>query len=718
MVISEQSERPCSRIGLLALQKISIPLNNLKEKFDRYLDEDYSGEQDFLRPTHHELQNLANPAFFPGSSEDMNPLKVLSARHVATKEYFGPIMASYRSNVSFQESFLRDNKLFADIKCNNGTYSFLHPIEIAAALGMPKEVKGMSFAVPDEPSEAFRLLGNIYVPFQSGQAWIKIYSLLYPMTMICTQEIGTLWKSYVIDFSVCRIRHVDNLFLVAERTRDNADQCVPTQKFACWKGTSRLVYDASLGDEMLHRQLCPCEVPGSKECALQTGRVSVSGADETGTDAITFLLPEKTIVVNRNNLPVRTLDFGAFFGTAISTKTVDALNKAELACNTISGSLVLHPNQQLPGVVIIVPTIRIVRELRDEIEFGSVEDCITVRRKQSNPEKVHEILQHLRVTEIVELSGRSFQIMCDSYDANIQQLQIRPRLRCWSLQHDEFEYLHMWTVVCKTIGHTTQTMCDNVNFLGHATQLAFENVTVLGACVQMFNHLFPYHQPVYIASAKDGCWVIARKTEGSDPHPQMMLPCEDNLMRRTARPNVEHLTAGPQILHFQNGGGSLQAKLYDERGRQNLDRLRNADICLALDSKGIAIRLENVAGTMLATIEAKTTNDRTITCVLDEIAHSYLLGFAQMWRRLSNQPLCTCTIVWISGLRTTDTSFDQIQLAWRFANKWFGTEGEVRFVIGGKQIMPQVSIGEIGLANQKIHVVLPLHGAAPRQTEM
>ena len=113
---------------------------------------------------------------------------------------------------------------------------------------------------------------------------------------------------------------------------------------------------------------------------------------------------------------------------------------------------------------------------------------------------------------------------------------------------------------------------------------------------------------------------------------RMLGDCSDNgrflshLLRRTARPNVEHLTAGPQMLHFQNGGVRLKAKLCDERGCQDLNRLANADISLAIT----------------------TTNDHAKTIVLDELANSYLLGFAQMW----NKPLCTCTIVWISGLRT------------------------------------------------------------------
>ena len=303
----------CTFEQITALQKISVPVKaswrSQLEKIDRYLNEEYNGDHDFLRPTHQELQNLANPAFFPGTFANMNQLKVLAARNVAVKEQFGPIMASYRSNVSFQESFLRDNKLFADIKRNNGTYLFLHPMEIAAALGMPKKVRGMNFAIPDEPSDAFRMLGNMYVPFQSGQAWIKIYCLLDPTTVVCMQEVGLLWKSYMIDFSECQIRHVE------QGRKDLADRCVPTQKFACWKGTSRLVYDASLDDESLHQQICPCEVPGSKDCALQTARVSVSGADEIGTEAVTFLFTEKTIVVNRCNIPKCTLELGAFFGT-------------------------------------------------------------------------------------------------------------------------------------------------------------------------------------------------------------------------------------------------------------------------------------------------------------------------------------------------------------------------------------------------------------------
>ena len=708
----------CTFEQIAALQKISMPLNSKLEKIDRYLSEDYSGDQDFLKPTHQELQNLANPAFFPGTFANMNQLKVLAARNVATKEQFGPIMASYRSNVSFQESFLRDNKLFADIKCNNGTYLFLHPLEIAAALGMPKKVRGMNFAVPDEPSEAFRMLGNMYVPFQSGQAWIKIYCLLNPMTVVCMQEVGLLWKSYMIDFSDCQIRHVDNLYLVIQGSSDIGEQCVPTQKFAYWKGTSRLVYDASLDDETLHHQICPCEEPGSKECALQTGRVSVSGADGNGAEAITFLFAGRTVVVNRCNLPNRIVEFGTFFGTSISTITVDALNRHEIAPKTISGRIILHPNQPLPGVVIMTPTVGSARELKEDVTFGKGDDCITVKCKQLNPERIHELTQQIGATVLAELSGWHFQTMCDPYDAKIQQLQIRPRPRCWSLQHDEFEYLlhiHMWTLVCKTIGQTKQSTNSNINFLGHEIWIAFDDVAVLSACVQMFNRIFPYHQPVHIASYKDGSWAIARTIDGSAQRSQACFSCDDSLTRKISRPAVEHLTAGPLILHFKTGGAGFQAKLYDERGSQDLNRLRKADVNLALENKGIAVRLEHIAGEKLAMIEVKTGINHARTIVLDELAHSYLLGFAQMWRRMSNQPLCTCTIVWISGLRTiftvpTDTSFDQIQLAWRFANKWFGADSQVRFVIGGKQIMPQIRIGEVGQANQKIHVVLPLQG--------
>ena len=652
----------------------------------------------------------------------MNQLKVLAARNVAAKEQFGPIMASYRSNVSFQESFLRDNKLFADIKCNNGTYLFLHPIEIAAALGMPKKVRGMNFAIPDEPSDAFRMLGNMYVPFQSGQAWIKIYCLLDPTTVVCMQEVGLLWKSYMIDFVECQIRHVDNLYLVVQGREDLGDQCVPTKKFACWKGTSRLVYDASLDDESLHQQICPCEVPGSKECALQTGRISVSGADEIGTLAVTFLFTEKTIVVNRCNIPTCTLEFGTFFGTSISMTTVEALNRHEIASKTISGKIILHPNQPLPGVVIMTPAIESVRELKEDVNFGKGEDCITVRCSELNPERVHEVLMRFGVTAIAELSGWHFQTMCDPYDNKIQQLQIRPKPRSWSLQHDEFEYLlhiHMWTVVCKTIGQSKQSASNHVNFLGHQNWISFDDVAVLSACVQMFNRIFPYHQPVHIASNKEGCWAITRNIEDPALHSQATFPCEVNQWRRTPRTNVEHLTAGPQILHFKKGGAGLQAKIYDERGCQDLNRLRKAEVNFALENKGIAIRLETAAGDKFAKIEAKTSLNHAMTIILDELAQSYLLGFAQMWRRMSNQPLCTCTIVWISGLRTTftvptDTSFDQIQLAWRFANKWFGAESQVRFVIGGQQIMPQVRLGEIGQANQKIHVVFFLHGGGAK----
>ena len=124
-------------------------------------------------------------------------------------------------------------------------------------------------------------------------------------------------------------------------------------------------------------------------------------------------------------------------------------------------------------------------------------------------------------------------------------------------------------------------------------------------------------------------------------------------------------------------------------------------------------------GETIVTIEGKRPTEQIRTEVLDELASSYLSGFAQMWRGLSKSALCTYTVIWISGLRTRftaprDTTMQDIQLAWKFANQWFGTDGELRFVVQGKQIMPQVSLGEIGQENLKIHAVLPIHGGGAK----
>ena len=203
-----------------------MPWNEQSENILRYLDED-ARDESILKPTNQELLNLANPQYFAGAQGGVNPIKVLAARNVATKNHFGPIMASYRTNANFQESFLKDHKLLANIKCINGKYLFLHPIEIAAALGMPKEVRRKSFAIPDEPTEAFRLLGNMYVPFQSGQAWIKINFLINPeSTYVCMKEVAKLWKTCMFDFTDCRIRRIDHVFSVEPRTADATDECV------------------------------------------------------------------------------------------------------------------------------------------------------------------------------------------------------------------------------------------------------------------------------------------------------------------------------------------------------------------------------------------------------------------------------------------------------------------------------------------------------------
>ena len=132
------------------------------------------------------------------------------------------------------------------------------------------------------------------------------------------------------------------------------------------------------------------------------------------------------------------------------------------------------PEPTATWIVLVTPTMQPVRELRDEITFGQGEDCIVVTCRQLNPEKIHDVLRDLRVADIVELSGWQFQIMRDPYETNIQQLQIRPRLSSWSLQHDEFEYLlqiHIWTIVCNTVAKNRQTNGKCVDFLGHETSM-------------------------------------------------------------------------------------------------------------------------------------------------------------------------------------------------------------------------------------------------------
>ena len=339
-------------------------------------------------------------------------------------------------------------------------------------------------------------------------------------------------------------------------------------------------------------------------------------------------------------------------------------------------------------------------------------------------EKTHVVLQELRVVELAELSGWSFQTMCDPYEISIQQLQIRPKLRSWSLQHDEFEYIlqiHMWTAVCGAIAKNQSIRGHCVDFLGHETQIAFDNDAALIACVQTFNRIFPHHQPVCIVDLNDEKrkWAIVREATAPTISLQNGAPCREITISRN-RSNVQHLTAGPQIVHFREKEGCLQSRLYDERGRNDMQKLEDANILLALNEKTIPIRLDQgISGELTAIIAGTYRVGRTQIIVLDELANSYLLGFAQIWRRLSPKPLVTCTLVWVSGLQTTftvpsDTSVDHIHLAWKFANKWFGIESEVRFVLGGKQIMPQATLGEIGAGSLKIHAILPLQGGGAK----
>ena len=172
----------------------------------------------------------------------------------------------------------------------------------------------------------------------------------------------------------------------------------------------------------------------------------------------------------------------------------------------------------------MTPTIQAVRALREEIKLEAEEDCIAVNCRQMNPEKVHAELLSMRVTDIVELSGLCFQIMCDPYDAGVQQLQIRPKPRSWSLQHDEFEYAlqtRIWISICKADGRREPVTNRQVTFIGHETQIAVENATVLNSFVQIFNRIFPSHQPIYIVTTPVGNlkWVIARSADESATGP-------------------------------------------------------------------------------------------------------------------------------------------------------------------------------------------------------
>ena len=157
------------------------------------------------------------------------------------------------------------------------------------------------------------------------------------------------------------------------------------------------------------------------------------------------------------------------------------------------------------------------------------------------------------------------------------------------------------------------------------------------------------------------------------------------------QPVTVNLTARPQIIHFSEEQGKFHAKMYDERGNNDLRRLKVAMIQNELEKKGIFLHLDQgMKGETIVTIEGQRPTEQIRTEVLDELANSYLSGFAQMWRGLSNSALCTCTVIWISGLRTKftaprDTTMQDIQLAWKFANQWFGTDGELRFVVQGSR---------------------------------
>ena len=195
-----------------------------------------------LRTTPEEL--MRHPKLFPGKT--VPPDNVLECRDARNQEVIMAVMASYRSSIHFSYDFLL-SPIVKGIR-------FLHPFEVLSALGFPHEIGGTYVRLPADYDLCFRMLGNSYIPAQSGLAWIKADQLWahvmnIEITVPSMETIADHWQSIYMqarDFEPT----VQHGLLTIAPLQDPIDAISPTVPFPAWSD-----FEFTSGSQTIHIKL-------------------------------------------------------------------------------------------------------------------------------------------------------------------------------------------------------------------------------------------------------------------------------------------------------------------------------------------------------------------------------------------------------------------------------------------------------------------------------
>ena len=100
-----------------------------------------------LQPTPTQILRLSDPELSVGGAS-LTPEAVLGRRMITQSSKQVTIMASYRQSVHYDYQYLRHRKLLVSLVTVSGVVRFLHPVEIAACLGIPIALARTSFQLP------------------------------------------------------------------------------------------------------------------------------------------------------------------------------------------------------------------------------------------------------------------------------------------------------------------------------------------------------------------------------------------------------------------------------------------------------------------------------------------------------------------------------------------------------------------------------------------
>ena len=155
--------------------------------------------------------------------------EVLARRSIQWK---APVfMAPYRTSISFDMQFLLEKKLFTGLFQESNGWTFLHPFEVASMLGFPSTVFAEPLTLPLDFDFAYRVLGNAFIPLQSGVAWLQLNSALNGLPVDLTR-LQECWSPLLLQVGSCTSVTFGDYMQIVQTGAGNP--LAATQSFASW----------------------------------------------------------------------------------------------------------------------------------------------------------------------------------------------------------------------------------------------------------------------------------------------------------------------------------------------------------------------------------------------------------------------------------------------------------------------------------------------------